>query len=116
VVLSDGQALGADHKVDGGPSILFDAVAILPSAEGGAALANEAAAVNWLRDAFAHLKVIAYSPTARPIFAKGGLSDADTDGDAGLIALSSAAAVADFIKAASAGRIWAREPQVRKLA
>jgi len=115
VVLSDGQALAADHKVDGGPSILFDAVAILSSAEGGAALADEAAAVNWLRDAFAHLKVIAYSPTARPIFAKGGLSGADADSDGGLIALSSAKAIAGFIKAASAGRIWEREPRVRKV-
>ena len=40
--------------------MLFDAVAIIPSREGGAKLATQAEAVNFLRDAFGHLKVIAY--------------------------------------------------------
>jgi catalase len=113
VTLSDGALLAADHKVDGGPSILFDAVAILPSVDGGADLAQEAAAVNWLRDAFGHLKVIGYLPAAQPLFVKGGISDADIDSDAGMIALSSGK-VADFVTAASGGRIWAREPLVQK--
>ena len=114
VTLGDGERLPADHKIDGGPSILFDAVVVLPSAEGGAELALEAAAVNWLRDAYAHLKVIAYLPTAAPLFAGGGLSGANASRDAGLIDLS-ASSVADFIAAASAGRIWAREPRVRQV-
>ena len=65
------------------------------------------------RDAFAHLKVIAYLPTAAPLFVKGGLSDATPDTDAGLISLP-AASIDDFIQMASAGRVWAREPLVRK--
>jgi catalase len=114
IVTAQGELLAADHKIDGGPSVLFDAVAVLPSAEGGAQLALEAAAVNFVRDAFGHLKVIAYLPTAAPLFVKGGLSDATPDSDAGLIALP-ARSIGDFIEAAAKGRIWAREPQVRRV-
>ena len=34
----DGSSIDADQKMDGGPSVLFDAVAILPSADGARAL------------------------------------------------------------------------------
>jgi catalase len=112
VTTASGAQLPADHKIDGGPSVLFDAVAILPSDDGGAQLAMEAAAVNFLRDAYGHLKVIAYLPSAGPLFAKGGVTEVGPDDDAGLIDLS-AASLDDFITAASAGRIWAREPLVR---
>ena len=114
IVTAEGEQLPADHKIDGGPSVLFDAVAVLPSAEGGAQLALEAAAVNFLRDAFGHLKVIAYLPTAAPLFVKGGLNDATPDTDPGLVALP-AASIDDFVQAAAQGRIWAREPQVRRV-
>ncbi|OZA72706.1 MAG: catalase HPII, partial [Caulobacter sp. 39-67-4] len=114
VTTAAGALLAADFRIDGGPSVLFDAVALLPSDEGGAALALEATAVNFVRDAFGHLKVIAYVPAAAPLFVKGGLSDANPDADAGLINLPKAT-VADFITAASGGRIWDREPLVRKV-
>ena len=114
VTTSSGERLDADHTVDGGPSVLFDAVAILPSDEGGAHLALQAAAVNFLRDAYGHLKVIGYLPAAAPLFVKGGVNDATPETDAGLIAFP-AAGVDGFVKAASAGRIWAREPTVRPM-
>jgi len=114
VTTAGGQLIPADFRVDGGPSVLFDAVAVLASDEGGAALALEAAAVNFVRDAFGHLKVIAYVPAAAPLFVKGGLSDANPDADAGLINLPTKA-IADFVSAAQAGRIWAREPLVRRV-
>ena len=38
VTLSDGNLVPAQHKVDGGPSVIFDAVAILASEDGVAAL------------------------------------------------------------------------------
>jgi catalase len=79
---------------------------------GGARLALEAAAVNFLRDAFGHLKVIGYLPAAAPLFVKGGVNDAAPDTDAGLIAFPRPT-VKDFVTAASTGRIWAREPMVR---
>jgi catalase len=111
-VTSNGELLAADYKVEGGPSVLFDTVAILPSIEGGAQLALMAEAVNFLRDAYGHLKVIAYLPTAAPMFAKAGMSDANPDNDAGLVPLG-LRSVNDFIGTAANGRIWAREPRVR---
>jgi catalase len=112
VVTSSGELLAADHKVEGGPSVLFDAVAIIPSDEGGATLALQAEAVNFLRDAYAHLKVIGFLPSAAPLLVKGGLSDANPDNDPGLISLASSSAE-EFVAAAAGGRIWAREPNVR---
>ena len=111
VITDDGALLPADHKVEGGPSVLFDAVAILPSVEGGAKLALQAEAVNFLRDAYGHLKVIAYLPAAAPVFVKGGI-DAKPDNDPGLVSLAQSR-VGDFIERAQGGRIWDREPWVR---
>ncbi|MDB5481244.1 MAG: Catalase [Caulobacteraceae bacterium] len=112
VTTAGGDLLPADHRVDGGPSVLFDAVALLPSEEGGAQLAMESAAVNFVRDAFAHLKVIAYLPGATPLFVKGGLQVATADTDPGLISLDNGS-LDDFLAAAAGGRIWPREPMVR---
>ena len=44
VEASDGSLLSADEKIDGGPSVLFDAVALLPSAKGAEQLTREATA------------------------------------------------------------------------
>jgi len=44
VTLSDGTAVAANHKIDGGPSVLFDAVAVVVAEAGAAMLANDAAA------------------------------------------------------------------------
>ena len=43
VEASDGSCIEADEKIDGGPSVLFDAVALLPSADGAPMLAREPA-------------------------------------------------------------------------
>jgi len=114
VVTADGKTVRADHKVEGGPSVLFDAVAIIPSREGGATLATQAEAVNFLRDAFGHLKVIGYTPEAAPLLVKAGMPEANPDNDAGMVDLA-AMAPGDFIKTAAAGRIWDREPYVREI-
>ena len=52
----------AHQTIDGGPSVLYDAVAILASAEGAALLAADAAAKDFVTDAHAHCKFIAYHP------------------------------------------------------
>ena len=113
VITAQGELLAADFKVDGGPSVLFDTVAILPSAEGGAQLGQSAEAVNFLRDAYGHLKVIAYLPEAAPMLVKGGLSHANPQTDPGMISLGGTDDIAAFIERAAAGRIWDREPSVR---
>ncbi len=109
VTTDKGMQIPADQKIEGGPSVLYDTVAVLPSAKGGEMLAFSSEAVNFLRDAFAHLKVIAYTPGAAALFTKGGVG---RDGEPGVIALT-AKTVDVFIKTASAGRVWDREAKVR---
>ncbi len=72
VTLSDGTVLAAKHKVDGGPSVLFDAVAVLPSADGCALLAGDAPSLDFVGDAFAHCKFIGYGADAMPLLEAAG--------------------------------------------
>ncbi len=62
----------ADEKLEGGPSVLFDAVAILPSKEGAALLAMLPAARDFIADATAHRKFIAYVGRRRAAAGEGG--------------------------------------------
>jgi catalase len=105
--LSDGGKQAADGQLAGTPSILFDAVAIVLSAAAGKALAKEAAAVDWLRDAFGHLKAIAFDDGAQPVLQAGGIAR-----DAGVVNAADSKA---FIQAAKT-RQWDREPKLRTLA
>jgi catalase len=52
--------------------VLFDAVAILPSENGAALLAAKPAARDFVADAVAHHKFIAYVETAVTLFEKAG--------------------------------------------
>jgi catalase len=103
-----GRRIEADHALSGGPSILFDAVVVAPSADGAAWLEKEAAAIDWLRDAFGHLKVIGVVDAAAPLLDRAGI-----EADAGVVALDAGKGVQDFITAAKNGRIWDREPNLR---
>jgi catalase len=102
-----GKLVKADMQLAGSPSVLFDAVASLLSLEEGERLSKEAAAVDWFRDAFGHLKAIAACKGSRKILAAGGIEP-----DAGVVEPE---AVAKFLKLA-ATRQWDREPKVRTLA
>jgi catalase len=103
--LSDGTLLPADAQLAGYPSVLADAVAVLLSEEGTAALLKEGAAIQFVMDAFGHLKAIGHSPEAQSLLDKAGVQP-----DEGVTGLDK-----NFI-AAAAKRFWAREPGVRTLA
>ena len=108
VTSAKGKKIPADQALSGAPSVMFDAVAILPSANGAAMLANEAAAIDWLRDAFGHLKAIGFVKAAAPMFEKAGIA---RDADEGVVDIESGAAA--FLTAAKHHRIWARELGIR---
>src|SRR5579859_1598348 len=74
---SDGTLLPADQKIDGGPSVLYDAVAILASKEGALALAQEPAARDFVSDAYAHAKFVGYTPEAEVLFTATGIGMLD---------------------------------------
>ena len=105
--LADGSMLAADGQLAGNPSVLFDAVAVILSHEGARALSQESAAIDFVRDAFGHLKAIAAD--------KGGqalLRAANIPQDAGVIDANDKNV---FITAAKT-RQWNREKSVRTLA
>ncbi len=104
-VLADGTTLKADGQLAGTPSQLFDAVAVLLSAKGAEMLTKEAAAVQWVMDAFGHLKAIGHTPEAKPLLDKAGVVP-----DAGITTPDAA-----FVSAA-AQRFWDREATLRLLA
>jgi catalase len=111
--LSNGKLLAADQRIEGGPSSLFDHVAIIASDEGAKRLAGMGAAQDFVRDAYAHLKVVGFTANVKPLFLKAGLDDDALD-DACLRLLKAADGVR-FIEMASNGKFWAREPSVRPL-
>ena len=102
---ADGKMLEADFQLAGGPSVLFDAVFVALSASGTQMLAKEAAAVSWVHDAFAHLKVIGATSDAQPLLTAAGVVP-----DAGILV---GGGVEGFLDTAAKGRIWDREPSVR---
>ena len=105
--LSDGSKLAADGQLAGTPSMIFDAVAVILSEAGAKAFATEGAAIDFVRDAFGHLKAIAIDAGGQALLQTAGVKP-----DAGVVA---AHHTAKFIAAAKT-RQWAREPKVRTLA
>jgi catalase len=72
--LKGGSVLKAHGQLAGSPSQLFDAVAIILSEEGCKTLMGEAAAVQFVMDAFGHLKAIGASKAAAPLLKKAGVA------------------------------------------
>jgi catalase len=77
---SDGSRIEADQQVDGGPSVLYDAVVLVTSAEGAATLARNAAARDFVTDAYAHYKFIGYVPDADALLEATGVRELMDDG------------------------------------
>lgn len=107
--LSDGSKIPADQKIDGGPSVLYDAVAVIVSDKGANLLAGDAPAKDFVSDAFAHCKFIGYSAEAMPLFAKAGLAD---DLDEACMKIDKDTDASKFIAACRALRFWEREAKV----
>ncbi len=112
VKASDGAWLEANEKIDGGPSVVFDAVALLVSTEGAQLLAKESTARDFVADAFAHMKFMAYTKAALPLLQKAGVA---ADLDAGCMELDKPTGAAAFIKACGKLRFWARADQVKQV-
>lgn len=102
--------ISADHKVNGGPSVLFDAVAILVSEIGAGQLAKEATVKDFISDAYAHLKFIAFTGTSTPLLEKAGIGHAL---DEGTILIKQEQDTVRFLNACKNLRLWSREPRVK---
>jgi catalase len=106
VKLSDGTRMPAKQQLQGGPSVLYDAVAVLVSESEAPVLANVPAARDFIADAFAHCKFVGHVAAAAPLFAKAGVSEAM---DAGFVALDGRNGVNAFLESCRLVRFWERE-------
>jgi catalase len=102
--LSDGTMRPADEKIDGGPSVLFDAVALVFSKEAGSKMADDKPTQDFLSDAFAHAKFIGWTDNAMSLLEATGLADKIDDGMMKIDGKS----VGNFVKACKQLRFWDR--------
>src|ERR1700712_5376593 len=105
VTASDGAKIAAHHKIDGGPSVIFDAVALLIADEGVLSLTKLPPARDFVADAYAHYKFIGFTAAAGKLFAKAGVPE---DLDDGFLPLRSAKDAKTFVAALSNLRFWDR--------
>ncbi|TIP60417.1 MAG: catalase [Mesorhizobium sp.] len=110
VEAADGSLIAAKHMIDGGPSVLFDAVALILSEEGAERLTGEATARDFVADAFAHCKFIGFTSGAVPLLQKAGV---DPEADEGMIGLDDPKAITGFIESCRKLRLWSREMAVK---
>ncbi|MCP1200856.1 catalase [Notoacmeibacter sp. MSK16QG-6] len=106
VELSDGSKLAGDQKIDGGPSLLYDAVAILLTEEAAKRVADDKPSQDFASDAFAHAKFIAYTEGAMPLFEAIGLDEKIDDG---FVEVGKKSDVSDFIEKCRDLRYWDRQ-------
>ncbi len=107
-VLDDGTALPAQQKIDGGPSVLYDAVAVIVSEVGAQALLKDAPTRDFISDAFAHCKFIAFSAEAMPLLQRAGIAEALDEGCIDVSELG----VDAFVELLGDLRHWPREASV----
>lgn len=108
VTLKNGKRLEADGQLAGSPSQIFDAVALVLSEDGCAQLLKDSAAVDFVSNAFVHLKAIGHTAEAQPLLDRAGV-----EADGGVVDLADGAEA--WIEPART-RQWDREPGVRTLA
>jgi catalase len=104
VTLDDGSIEAGDQMIGGGPSVLYDAVAILTSDDGADELASQPPAKDFVTDAHAHHKFVAYTPAAVSLFSAVGIDDLDD----GYVKLGGRGAAKHFIEKCRDLRLWAR--------
>ncbi len=108
VKLDDGTLVAARQKIDGGPSVFYDAIVVLTSTSGAAQLAMDAAAKDFVSDAFGHCKFIAWTPAAALLFKKSRIPKPD----AGFVMLKKASDAEKFVELCQQLRFRKRELQV----
>ncbi len=104
--LADSSILKADGQLAGTPSIVFDAIVLILSDDAAKALTRDTAAIDFVHDAYGHLKAIGVAQGGRRL-----LLAANVEPDAGVVELGD---LGRFISAAKT-RQWTREAKIRCL-
>lgn len=106
VELSDGSWVPAEQNIDGGPSVLYDAIVILTGANIQDQWSKNLPVRDFITDAFFHCKFIGYSKAALTLIQKIGLTEKLDDG---WILLNNEQTIAKFISKCGEIRFWSRE-------
>jgi catalase len=105
---SDGNELVVDEKLDGAPSVLFDAIALLPTEEAAKQLSSSPVAIQFVADAHAHAKFIGWTAPALPLIAAALPEDVR---DGGWVELKGTRPSATtFVETCRTLRYWDRDP------
>ncbi|MGE0472006.1 MAG: catalase-related domain-containing protein [Nitrospirales bacterium] len=105
VTAANGSLIEVQQTVEGAPSVLYDAVALLPSEDGAKTLANMRSARDFVADAFVHMKFIGYVHAAAPLL---DIADINNDRDGGIIALNGRKSALQFLESCRQLRFWDR--------
>ncbi|MBV9498623.1 MAG: catalase [Acidobacteriaceae bacterium] len=109
VEANDGTWIEAGQKIDGGPSVLYDAVALLISEAGAKMLVNDGAARDFISDAYVHAKFIGYVPAATSVLQR---AIGNVPRDDGFIELDDSKKMSAFVQACRQLRHWEREDKL----
>lgn len=101
---NDGNPVPGKQTINGGPSVLYDAVILITSDDGIQEISDNPAALEFVTDAFFHNKFIGYVDSAIRLFENAGIAKKL---DKGCIKLSKAA-FKEFIKTCHSLRFWPR--------
>jgi len=101
---ANGNHIPAQQLINGGPSVLYDAVLVLVSKKGAEYFSTISEAKDFVSDAHAHKKFIGYTSNAEALFKSAGLNDKV---DKGWIDLEKTESES-FIKSLRALRYWKR--------
>jgi catalase len=106
VTLSNGHTRASGEKINGGPSVLFDAVALVFADDAANTLAKDKPSKDFVSDAFAHAKFIAYNAPAMALLKAAGI---DEDLDDGCLELGGSDSAETFVNKCRKLRFWDRE-------
>lgn len=99
--LSDGSEICADESIEGAPSSLFDAIALVLTRETANELTKNKSVKDFISDAFHHCKAIGISSEARPLLDAAGIEKDDF-----IFELQGAS---DAFVSSVSKRLWSRE-------
>ncbi len=103
--LSDGSSIEAAQMIDGAGSPLYDAVAIVMAKATAEKMASSKPSIDFVNDAFAHAKFIAYTESVMPLLEAAGVADKIDDG---FVALGAADRAKAFVERCRQVRFWDR--------
>ena len=99
----NGQIITPKHAIAAAPPVFYDAVILVLSEADAKALQHDPVAMNFIRDAHTHLKVIGFVATAMPLLKAAGV-----DVGEGVVNVDKSSGLSAFIKQARKGRVWER--------